>query len=133
MIFDLEKMTSCNDKWIFYNDDTRRAITSDMVPEILRCLTGELGYYSRLYDDFKNRYDDTMKKLGSLPVPDSKYFEDNAIMKYPFMDVVQAETLKEKRGGLWHECGVYASIVSDSLNKCYHFKKCLRLLTGSEW
>lgn len=133
MIFDLEKMRECNAKYIFYNDGTSRKITPDMVPEILRYLAGELQYYSRLYDDFKNRYDDTMKKFDSLPVPDSKYFEDNAIMKYPFMDIVQAETLKEKRHNLWSECGVYASIVSDSLNKCYHFKKCLRLLTGSEW
>lgn len=133
MIFDLEKMSSCNDKWIFYKDDTRRAITPDMVPEILRYLTGELGYYSHLLDDFKNRYDETMEKLESLPKPDRKYFEDDAILKYPFLDCVQAETLKQRRDNLRNECDVYAKISADSLNKCYHYKACLNRLTGSQW
>lgn len=133
MIFDLEKMSSCNDKWIFYKDDTRRAITHDMVPEILRYLTGELGYYSRLHDDFKKRYTDTMEKLESLPIPDSKYFEDCAIIKYPFMECVKADKLKQKRDTLRSECDTYAKIITESRNKCYHYKQCMYRLTGSQW
>lgn len=133
MIFDLEKMKSCNEKWIFYNDDTSRKITPDMVPEVLRYLTGELAYYSRVYDDFKKRYDSTIEKVHALPIPDPKYFEYQAAMKYDCMECVNAERLHQRRMALWSEADTYAIVYNDSFDKCTHYKKCLYLLTGSRW
>ena len=116
MIFDLEKMTSCNDKWIFYNDDTRRAITPDMIPEILRYLTGELQYYSRLYDDFAKRYEIVSARLDIAQAKNNIYGD-----------------CAELCSSLYGKRCTYSDILDDTIDRCYNLKKCLRLLTGSEW
>ena len=114
------KIKSLSQSYIFFDDETRKKITYELLIQAKEQFQKDVEYYKRLEIDIKIRKDELSKKFDSIKIIEP--------VKRDFRQYCQNEQLKKQRTELLAQIYVLSDFMNDMFVKRMHDERQLELI-----
>lgn len=114
------KIKSLNTSYVFFDDETQKKTTYELLMQAKEQFQKDIEYYKRLEEDIKARKDELHKKFDSIKIIEP--------IKRDFRQYCQNEQLKKEQDEVLAQICVLSDFMNDTFDKRMHDERKLELI-----